>query len=127
MGQMITQNSKLIAHNYLWVWVWWTLATLVAGVLCLPVAEALGLPVVWGMRQATAGGLPEAAVTGAIIGLAQGLVLRAYLPGMAWWLWPIVTAIGLVLGVIAVAQSVTILQGIDVIPGQATNGAIIGA
>jgi hypothetical protein len=105
------------------------LASAAAGVLCLPVAEAMGLSVVWGMHQSSAGGLVEAAVTGAIIGLAQSLVLRAYLPSLTWWLWPIATALGLVLGIVAVAQSRPFFRPGDLhlVLGLASDGAIVGA
>src|SRR2546421_86156 len=72
-AEAITTQRARVANPWL-VWLWWTLATTVTGVLCFPVAEALGLPVVWGMTRSTAGGLPETIATGAIIGLAQGVL-----------------------------------------------------
>jgi hypothetical protein len=103
------------------------LATLVAGVLCLPLAEGLGLSVVWGMRQRSAGGIPEAIVTGAIVGLAQWLALRIALPKVAWWMWTSATMLGLVLGIVLVGQSRAFLQPDNLIVGLATDGAIVGA
>ena len=115
------------AANRWLAWLWWTLATALSGVLCLPVAELLGLPVVWGISVRTAGSLPEAAITGAIIGLAQWLVLRGYLSSVRWWAWTAATSAGLVLGIIAVAQSRSLFTVPHLLLGLAADGAILGA
>jgi hypothetical protein len=139
-------------------WLLWTLATVIVGLLSTLGAEALGWPVVWGLYVRTAGDLGAAAVTGAIIGFAQWLVMRPFLPvprwalGFAQWLvmclhlpksqlwlrmltttigfvlWTLATSLGLVLGIIVLAQSRPYVQlsQVDLIMGFIGDGVILG-
>lgn len=124
-AEAINEQSVAVTNSWL-VSVWWTLATAVVGVLCFPVAESLGLTVVWGVRQTTAGGLPETLITGTIIGLAQALVLRAYLKDQVLWMWPIATAVGLLLGIFLWASATPTVNSLklDVRLAFAVQGAI---
>jgi hypothetical protein len=76
------------------LWLWWTLATTIAGAI-VGALEASGFELV-----------ATIFFTGLFIGAAQWLVLRQYIPKAFWWI--VVSTLGWTLGLVLVSPNVTL-------------------
>jgi hypothetical protein len=76
------------------LWLWWTLATTIAGAI-VGALEALGFELV-----------ATIFFTGLSIGAAQWLVLRQHIPKAFWWI--VVSTLGWTLGLVLVNPNVTL-------------------
>jgi hypothetical protein len=76
------------------LWLWWTLATTIAGAI-VGALEASGFELV-----------ATIFFTGLLIGAAQWLVLRQYIPKAFWWI--VVSTLGWTLGLLLVSPNVTL-------------------
>jgi hypothetical protein len=76
------------------LWLWWTLATTIAGAI-IGVLEASGFELV-----------ATIFFTGLLIGAAQWLVLRQYMPKAFWWI--VVSTLGWTLGLVLLSSNVTL-------------------
>lgn len=76
------------------LWLWWTLATTIAGAI-VGALEASGFELV-----------ATIFFTGLLIGTAQWLVLRQYIPKVFWWI--VVSTLGWTLGLVLVSSNVTL-------------------
>lgn len=76
------------------LWLWWTLATTIAGAI-VGALEASGFQFI-----------ATIFFTGMLIGAAQWLVLRQYIPKAFWWI--VVSALGWTFGLLLVSPNVTL-------------------
>lgn len=76
------------------LWLWWTLATTIAGAI-VGALEASGFQFV-----------ATIFFTGLLIGAAQWLVLRQYIPKAFWWI--VVSTLGWTLGLVLLSPNVTL-------------------
>jgi hypothetical protein len=76
------------------LWLWWTLATTIAGAI-VGALEASGFEFV-----------ATIFFTGLLIGVAQWLVLRQYIPKAFWWI--VVSTLGWTLGLVLLSSDVTL-------------------
>lgn len=76
------------------LWLWWTLATTIAGAI-VGALEASGFQFI-----------ATIFFTGMLIGAAQWLVLRQYIPKAFWWI--VVSALGWTFGLLLVSSNITL-------------------
>lgn len=91
------------------LWLWWTLATTIAGAIVGALEES-GFQFV-----------ATILLTGLFIGIAQWLVLRQYIPKAFWWI--VVSTLGWTIGLLLVSSDVTLDPFFQFIQFLSTLGA----
>lgn len=102
MDERDEQTQAMLQQAVRDLWLWWVVATAVGELVGFAVPAIIGPAAAWAMRGMVG---TSAAITvvgvavlagsgeGAILGFAQGLILRRYIQNMAQWKWVLATAV----------------------------------